>query len=115
MKTHTFEFQLAEYKEYLKSFDEYNAEDITLTVQYHVSKGSVWLEKVVVKDDGNVRCEGINILSIIQALGAEPVIKRIAEEKHLFHTQESIAKNYSNIHRNAMAYAYERKEWQRIK
>jgi hypothetical protein len=114
MKTHTFEFQLAEYKEYLNSFDEYNAEDLTLTVQYHVSKGSVWLEKVVVKDD-NARCEGINILSVIQALGAEPMIKRIAEEKHLFHTQEHIAKNYSNIHRNAMADAYERKEMQRIK
>lgn len=111
MKSYTFTLALSEQRHSIPYFSENDMEDVVLEIKY-----STWTERgkrtMVVNE---VIMGGVNVWPVLLAFNGDAYINRLAEENYEFRLQEAIARNYQNIHRDAMAGAEERVAWQRIK
>lgn len=108
MRQYTFTFSLAEQKESLPIYHANDMEDVEMEVKYSIHGSTVLVNQVLIG--------GVDIAPVMYAF-KEPIkfINRLAEDNWEMRKVEKMAKNYSNIHRNAMADAYERKEMQKLK
>lgn len=111
MKDYQFTIPLEEYRESLPFYSPNDMDDIVLEVEY-----SHWTQKGVSQIHVfKVVHQGVDVSAVLYALRAMDFIERLAQENYEMRKVEKCAKNYQHIHRNAMADAYERSEWQKIK